>query len=314
MIEKINNQVKLDSGNKENERKEKGKNVEIVLHIIRHGDRDLDGNLQDYGRERTKRNAIDYKAKNHDYDIVKAIGSDAGPTVTVDGKKMTRSLETAHIFAEEVSGGANYQTRARKILNYENIKSSRPYDHRKIYNSFIDEYIKNNFSDINNIEKFSDLNEEQKKEASSYADDKTVSYFMNLDTEDAKQMRKEIAGSFAYLIEHYSKMAKEKLHSNQKILYPAGSHVGLMEPLLTEAMVRKDENGKEIIGGKLEDIGGNFDPSEGFDVRIKTDEDGELEQYEVELSDSKRSLKSVYLDADKINELANFYRKLHEIN
>lgn len=86
-----------------------------------------------------------------------------------------------------------------------------------------------------------------------------------------------------------------------------------MEPLLTEAMVR-NKNGKKITRGKLEDVGGNFDPSEGFDVRIKTDKNGELEQYEVELSDSKRSLKSVYLDADKINELANFYRKLHEIN
>jgi len=49
-----------------------------------------------------------------------------------------------------------------------------------------------------------------------------------------------------------------------------------------------------------------------FDVRIKINEAGELEQYVVTFDGNRRSLEEVYLDADKIKELAEYYRELHK--
>jgi len=244
--------------------KEKGKNVEIVLHIMRHGDRDLDGNLRDYGRERTEKYAGFSHLKEEEFDIVKAIGSNAGPTAEVDGEKMQRSLETAHIFAKNISDNKNYKTRSRGLLSYEGLRSSLPYDHKKVYDSYIDEYVKNTLLIDEGINGFKDLSKEKKEAAASFADNKTVAHFMAMDTPQAKQLKREIAGSFAVLIERFAKMAREKLQSNQKILYPVGSHTGMMELLLSEAMVRTDDDGKKIVGGALDDFGGSFSPSEGF--------------------------------------------------
>ena len=226
---------------------------------------------------------------------------------------MQRSLETAHIYAKNIAVGGQYKTRPRSILSYETLKLPMPYDHAQIYDSFIEEYLKKNYSD-KDIKSFESLSGEEKEQAASYADGKTLVHFMNLDTEEARQARKEVAGSFAVLIEHFSKMAKEKLKSNQKILYPVGSHTGMMEPLLSESLVRINKDGNKVIGGTLDDFGGSFNPSEGFDVRIKTNEAGELEQYVVSFDNNQRFSGEIYLDANKIKELAEFYRNLHHEN
>ena len=122
----------------------------------------------------------------------------------------------------------------------------------------------------------------------------------------------EVAGTFAVLIKHYIKMAQEKLKSNQKFLFPIGSHTGTIEPFLVETVIWKDENGNEIHGATLDQLGGILKPSEGFDIVLKTNQNGKLEQVKMSFDDQKRLGGNVSLDMQKIDELASFYNELHK--
>jgi len=281
------------------EKKEKGSNVYINLKFIRHGERDLDGNLQDLGREVTKVKAMESKLNDEDFDLVKAIGSDAGPTVLVDGDQtMARSLETAHIYAKEVGKDKVGKSRRRSILSYEGLIASIPYDHRAIYDSFIPS-------------NFDSLSPKEKAEASKIANQKTLEHLIGLDTGEANLFKKEVAGSFAYVIEYYARVAK-RLKPDSKVLIPAGSHGGLMELLLQLAMVRND-NGNEVLGfSKLDEIGGDFDPSEAFSVFIETNSKGDVKKFKLSFDNEKRPDGDIYLDANKLKELSEFYQSLHK--
>ncbi|EKE15803.1 MAG: hypothetical protein ACD_11C00103G0005 [uncultured bacterium] len=293
---------------------EKGANIELVLHILRHGDRNLDGSLEDYGRSRTKENAKNSPLLDESFDIVKAFGSAAGPKVEVPGDNlmMQRSLETAHIFGKELAGDKLYKTRPKWILNYENLILDTPFDYLKIHENFANEYISNILKYKNKT--FNDLSDNDKKRVSEYADAKSVSYLMELDTEEARDSRREIAGSFAVLIKHYVKMIQEKLKSDQKLLFPLGSHTGMIEPFLAETVIWKNKNGEEIHGATFEEIGGNFVPSEGFDVVLKTNQDRKLESVRLRFDNQERLGGEIFLNMRKIDELAEFYQNLHADN
>lgn len=291
--------------------REKGANVELVLHVLRHGDRNLDGTLEEYGRERTKEQSRASHLADEDFDAVKAFGSTAGPKTKVEGEdlEMQRSLETAHIFGKEIAGDELYKTRPRDVLNYETMVLEMPFDYLEIHENFANEYIR----DVLKSDKsFDNLSDDEKKEVSEYADAKSVEHLMSLQTKDAIDTRKEIAGSFAVLIQRYARMAQEKLKSNQKLLFPLGSHTGMIEPFLSESVIRKDKDGNEKHGATLEEIGGNFKPSEGFDIVLKTDQNGKLEQVQMRFDDQTRLGGEVYLDMQKIDEFAEFYRELHK--
>ncbi len=74
------------------ENKEKfGRNVEILIKFIRHGERDSEGNLLDVGRKITKENAVLTGLNKDDFDAIKAIGSNATPQGELN---IGRSLET----------------------------------------------------------------------------------------------------------------------------------------------------------------------------------------------------------------------------
>lgn len=290
---------------------EKGANVEIVLHILRHGDRNLNGSLEEYGRERTRETARASHLTNESFDAVKAFGSTAGPKIKIPGEdlEMQRSLETAHIFGKEVAGDKLYKTRPKEILNYETMALEMPFNYLKIHEDFANEYIRNNLNYTGKF--FDDLTDEEKKKVSEYADAKSVEHLMSLQTNEASDTKKEIAGSFAVLVEHYIKMAQNKLKSNQKFLFPLGSHTGMIEPFLAETVIWKDEDGNEKHGATLNEIGGNFNPSEGFDIILKTDSEGNLEQVNIRFDNPKRLHGDVKLNMQKIGEFAEFYRELH---
>lgn len=291
--------------------REKGANVEIVLHILRHGDRNLDGTLEEYGRERTREKAKISHLASEEFDAVKAFGSTAGPKTEIEGEdmKMQRSLETAHIFGKEIAGDELYKTRPRDVLNYETMVLEMPFDYLEIHENFANECIR----DVLKSDKsFDDLSDDEKKKVSQYADEKSVEHLMSLQTESAIDTRKEIAGSFAVLIQRYARMAQEKLKSNQKLLFPLGSHTGMIEPFLSESVIWKDKDGNEKHGATLGEIGGNFKPSEGFDIVLKTDQDGKLERVQMRFDNQTRLGGDVCLDMQKIDEFAEFYSELHK--
>ncbi len=290
--------------------KEKGANVELILHVLRHGDRNLDGTLEEYGRERTKEQSRASHLANEKFDTVKAFGSTAGPKTKVEGEdlEMQRSLETAHIFGKEIAGDELYKTRPRNVLNYETMVLGMPFDYLKIHENFANRYI---YNVLKSDKSFDDLSENEKKEVSEYADAKSVEHLMSLQSKDAIDIRKEIAGSFAVLIQRYARMAQEKLKSNQKLLFPIGSHTGMIEPFLSEVVIWKDKDGNERRGATLKEIGGNFNPSEGFDIILRTGQSGKLEQVQMRFDDQTRLGGEINLDMQKIDEFAEFYRELH---
>jgi hypothetical protein len=278
------------------ESKDFGKNVEIMLKFIRHGERSKDGKLTDYGRSVTAERARQSEFKKEDFDAVKAIGSNAG---SKNEKGMARSLESADIYAHEIAGDEQFVTRSQKILNYENFVSKEPFDWAEVYNS-------------NLPADFETLSDDEKAAAGKKAQTATVNHLITLDTPEAQAMRQEAAGSFAFLIDHYMKMAK-KLKSESKVLIPAGTHGGVMEFVLQQALVRKDEDGKEVVGFKdIADIGGEFSPSEGYNVDIATDEEGKPTDLKVSFDNENRpALRDAHLDVAKLEELKDLYAKLH---
>jgi len=77
----------------------KGANIEIILHVLRHGDRTPEGYLEEYGRKRT-RDVASENGENYPGGVnVKSFGSPAGPKSpeTI----MARSEETADIYGRD---------------------------------------------------------------------------------------------------------------------------------------------------------------------------------------------------------------------
>ncbi len=275
---------------------ERGRNIRIILKMIRHGERTKEGLLTDYGRKVTRERARESGIKAGEFEAVKAVGSTAGPKSPTG---MGRSLETAHIYAEELAGEKAFQARAKDMLSYETLKSSSPYDHRAVYNA-------------NLPPNFEELSDEEKAKAAKKANEAAINHFLSLDTPEAEAFKKEVAGAFAYFVEHYEKMAKH-LKSGSRVLLPSGTHGGLMEPFLQQTLVRRLEDGREILGfKKLEEIGGDFDPSEAFNVEVGTDNAGSPTTLKVTFDNPDRPKPTeAYLDRERLHELSEYYQKLH---
>jgi hypothetical protein len=278
------------------ESKEFGENVEIVLKFIRHGERDLEGNLTEHGRTITKERAQTSDIKAADFDAVKAIGSAAGPA---GSSGMGRSLETADIYAHEIAGDGAFRTRAYSVLNYGTLKSKIPFDWSVIYAAHLPE-------------NFSAMSPEEKVGAAKKAEAAVMDHLVGLHTPEAEAYKREAAGSLAYVIDHYRRMA-QRMESGSKVLMPAGTHGGVMEFVLQEALVRTGDDGEKIKGfANLAEIGGEFNPSEAFNVDIATDEDGKEKPMKVTFDNKDRPLGEFYLDPDTMAELKDEYLKLHK--
>lgn len=281
---------------------ERGAEVSVRIKFMRHGERDKSGNLLDLGREITKKRAQESGIRPGDFDAVKAIGSDA---MGVDqnnldsSKGMPRSLETADIYATEVAGEELMNTRVNRKLNYETLKTPTHYDHVGIYNSYLPE-------------NFDSLEGEEKIKASKYAQTMTVNHAFSVHTPEAERLKKEVAGSFASVILHYADVAK-KLKSESKVLIPAGTHGGMMEYLLQQALITKDAEGKERIGfDTLDAVGGEMNPSDSYNIDVCTDEKRQLLPLRVSFDSKNRPQGEMYLDVAKVKELAAFYEDLHK--
>lgn len=276
---------------------ERGENVRIVLKFLRHGERTKTGELTEYGRDVTRQRAQESVIGPDDYDAVKAIGSPAGPQ---SAGGMERSLETAHIYAHEIAGDEAFNTRRNAILNYETLKNPSPYDHVEIYNA-------------NLPPNFDSLSDAEKAAAAKKAQTVVVNHLISLKSAEAQAFKREVAGAFAYVIDHYQRVAT-RLKSGSQVLLPAGTHGGLMEHLLQQALVRRDEQGEMEVGFEnIEEIGGEFDPSEAFNVAVTTDERGDFGPLEVTFDNPERpQFHEMYLDPDRLRELRDYYVELHK--
>lgn len=292
---------------------ERGREVEIVLKFQRHGLRE--GNdLTPEGREITRAMAeqSDLHVANGEFNAAKAIGSPvATPVATTESPNpMSRALETAHITATTVAGlrSGEWNARPEERLSYENIKSPRPYDHLKIYNEALATSIRNlGKGDLQQ----KDLTKEEQIKVTEEAQAVTIRHVSALDTPEARLYKKENAGMFADLLEHYIKMP-DYLKNKSKVLYVAGTHGGTMEWLLQEALVRTDTEGNNKVGlESFDEIGGGFNSSDTYNVDIKTDKDGKLQVLRLTFDNPSRPQEEMYLDREKIKELASFYRGLH---
>ncbi|TSC78404.1 MAG: Uncharacterized protein G01um101429_800 [Parcubacteria group bacterium Gr01-1014_29] len=298
----------------------KGKNVEILLKFQRHGLRE-GLNLTPEGREITRdlaeksnwRVTDDSESSARAFDAAKAIGSPQGaPKATPENPRpMSRALETAHITAETVAGerAGEWKSRPEKRLNYENIKTPKPYNHEKIYNGALAAAIRK--LGRGDLEQ-KDLTKEEKIQVTEEAQAVVIQHISSLDTPEAQVFKKENAGMFADLVEHYMDMT-HYLNNDSKVLYVAGTHGGTMEWLLQEALVHTDAQGNKIVGFKSPDeIGGGFNSSDAYNVDIMNDENGDLKDLRVTFDNPERPQEEMHLDVEKIHELATFYRTLHE--
>ena len=294
-MEDATEKPKIGNQNPESPLSEKGKNVHIALKFIRHGLRSPSGELTDYGRETTRQKASESKSEMGRFNVVGAMGSDSGP---IGSTGMQRSLETADIYAGELDADKRLKTRGSPILGYDMQVNPIPFDWDKFYNE-------------NLPEDFSTLSDEEKNKASKVAQSATLNHFMSLETPEGLNCRKEIAGSYARVIDHYMNAIKG-VKSGTKALLPQGTHGGRMEPFLKEALVRRLTSGEEIHGfEKIEDIGGAFDSSEAFNVEVATDENGELQKLKVTFDNKNRPQDEMYLDTERLRELKDFYVSIH---
>ncbi len=275
--------------------KKRGRNVEVVLKFMRHGERTLQGELLDYGREVTAKRAEESGIKKGDYDAVKPSGSNVGPK---NPEGMGRSLETAHIYGEQVAGEDVFNTVSEPVMNYETLKSKRPFNHTEIYNS-------------NLPANFNSLSDEEKSKAAKIAQRATINEYFSDKYPDAKGFGDEVAGSFAYLLSRGERMTKY-LDNGSKVLKPIGTHGGTMEFLLQRAMLRKDEGGQSILGFKdISEIGGEFDPSEAYNVVIKTDDEGQIGGLKVTFDNPERPPIEIELDRSIVEKLKDYYLSIH---
>jgi len=281
--------------NEGKESSERGRDVEIVLKFMRHGERSPEGELLDIGRRITREKAAESGHAAESFDAVKAIGSAAGASKGVG----MRAFETASIYADEIARDDAFAPRTRDALSYETVINPIPFDHDAIYARHLPD-------------DFKSLSDEEKAAASLVAHRATVREEFALDTPEARAFRRESAGAYAHTVNHYRKMTK-KLNSGSRVLVPAGTHGGIMEYLLLEATVHTDKDGKETVGyTDIEDIGGTFSPSEAYTVRIATDAEGNETEIVLSFDNPERPQGTLRLDIERLNELDEEYQELHK--
>lgn len=279
----------------ESKEAERGSNVEIVIKMMRHGQRTPDGALTDSGRRITREMAQESGLSVENFHAVKAYGSSVGEKKGV-GK---RAFETAEVYANEIAEDEAYAARVNDLLSYETLKNPMHYNH--------DAVVKENLPPD-----FDFLTDEEKIAASKAAQRVAAERGFDLTTPEAKSFSREAAGAYATVLNHYRVMTK-RLRSGSRVLLPMGTHGTVLEYFLMYCLVRKDENGHEVTGfNNIDDIGGEFSPSDSYTVRVGTDNEGKEKEIILTLDGTHRPQDEFHIDKEKMDELAREYEKLHK--
>lgn len=286
---------------------ETGSYVGGVVVFTRHGVREKTGELKNEGRIRTREIMNDLARRPGSVlsiavDKIHVVGSNAGPKGPTGQE---RSLETAHIVGEELSKAARgeYDQNARVAprLSYEtvSIDIEKVYAHTKIYDDTYDAALARGL-DV--------------PVAAQAAQDAALDAAFSVQSMEADAMRKEMAGAFAAFLEEFKTKLKAAKNGST-ITVPAGTHGGVMEYLLQQAVEWDDASGKHFGPGftSIKEIGGAFAASESYAVWTDTDKFGNFSEMIIEFQDKDRrkGMYNLRLNSQKVSELAEYYKGVH---
>jgi hypothetical protein len=302
--------IEKQSSSSENGEKTEG-SKRFSFKIMRHGERTFDGLLSDYGREVTKEKAR-ANVLPDGIDIVKAIGSPSGPINEESGVTKPRALETADIYVHEfadATGAEQYKTRPKSELGFDTLQTTEPFSWNAYYKEIAEKTAQEKYS-----RHFAELSDEQKADAANVAQNASVKRL--LEDENGHEHVHEIACRIAYAVDKYARMS-DRLDPDTNVLYVGGTHGGMIEPFLKEALARTDAEGGCIRGfDDLDEIGGAFRPSEAFTMNIETESNGE-KKIAVTFDNAERQKifneQNLSLDIGKVRELAEEYIAQHGI-
>lgn len=323
--------VELKPTTEVKEAAERGRNVGAVLALVRHGRRTDAANQSDAtGTVFEKRGALTHEGRAEarmtaihqvlrpgsayaiDFDHIYVTGSTAGPVgqdMSGIPNDMQRAYETAHIHGQtmrQLGKGRIIGRGASDALSYATLKTDAPYDHEAVYSAALKQAEEDGKSPTD-AEVFAQTEAIKAEFAPLSSPDAAV-------RENALVFFKEVAGSFAVGILELEKKMKE-MRSGETLFLPAGTHGGTMECLLAMALEWDDEKGVHHGPGlsDITEIGGAFMTSEGYNIEMETDYDGQLSEVRVNFHarEKRKGIYNATLNVDTLREMAEFYRSIH---
>ena len=289
-----------------------GKNVQIHLFAMRHGDRSPEGALSDEGREQARLRGEAFRARLAEtggVDAVKVYGSTDGPQIPIETPngemEMGRAGETGFIAGSQIDPEYQHEVDLVEALGHEKILTPAPYEGS--YPDFYKSFLPDNYAELEGDVKIAAGNEAQKKIVEYYFEKAET-------TENGATYFKEIAGAVAFRILEYQRMA-HKLYSDSSLAIVQGGHGPSFDFLFKSALIRESPDGGEPIRGfeTLDEIGGQQQTAEGFDIKIGTTTEGQDAEITLEFVESHRPAGVMKLDREVLRELAAFYADLHQI-
>ncbi|MFA7286106.1 MAG: hypothetical protein WC052_00335 [Patescibacteria group bacterium] len=160
-------------------------------------------------------------------------------------------------------------------------------------------------SDLNPVPNFAKINEAAKAEGAKTIDE-SVQYWLD-NPEKAKELAagtpEETAAELAHRLGLGIKMSG-KLYEDTNLRVENLTHGPKLEALLHEVMI--DDTGKRGFG-RLEEMGGMFQPGEDVNLAIHRNDEGELDLGGIDFRG-----KHYGVDMERLDELRDLYRKMQE--
>lgn len=236
------------------EKKERGRNVEIHSFFVRHGENTVSATTPDTGlTELGREDSLKFGQSLNEKDAIKSYSSDT-----------ERTEKTANEIVEGSLTEKKMNHRINKELSF--IYSKEGDFSKKVMD--IKRGIMGN--------DFSNLTKEEQDKRIHEATTKQTDYYLGFggkrpDPETYSPL--ETASTLARRLDIYNKML-EKLYSGSSVDLINASHDFNLSAFLKEIIVRKIDN-KEVRGfDSIEEIGGPINYNEGFEVVGKTDDEG----------------------------------------
>lgn len=234
-----------------NEKQEKGENVEVHAIFMRHGEKEHNPDNPETGL--TLRGEWESREAGQGLsvkDMIKGYSSDT-----------ERTIDTSGYVVEQSPTDKKGKARLRKELGF----------HYDPEGEFLKQVLKIKNDILINAD---NLGEEELKEKLEEATTKQIDYYLNFGEErpDSETYSpKETAADMAKLVSRYLKMP-DKLKSGSNIDLLNVTHDFNLAAFLKEVLVREKDRERVVGFDSIEEIGGGFGFNENFELLITTDE------------------------------------------
>lgn len=269
---------------KENESKSRGKNVSIDAYFIRHGEKEFSVNSPETGLTNDGRvMAADFGKNLRKKDAIKPFSSDTERTI----ETVSRAIQ-----ASPTEKKMTLRIKDELALKYD------------MHSDFTKKLFENKRAILGN--NFDTLPEEEKKRRLDKYYEFGHDFYLSYGDQrpDPKtEAPVETAAKVARRADIYMRMA-DRLRTDSTVDLLNGSHDYVIAAFLKEVMVR-EVNGNKVRGfSKISEIGGPINYTEGFNLRITTNEQGK-----------KKSIlifrgKEYGIDQKRLAELVEIAKKL----